>query len=421
MPTFRCLAPARSFTFPLPPTRKPARTSRALELRARGAALGALALLLAALAATAAGAATLAVAAGAVAVANNGVCSLREAIHNANDDAQVDNTDCPAGSGADTIQLAAASTYALPDADPVDASNGLPTITSTIVLAGNGATIERSGGLTCFLDGALQIGEFRLLRSSGDLTLEHLTLRNGCIDGDGGSGYGGALYAGGTLTLDGVVVDGNRSAEGSGGLATVAGGLVSIVASTFSNNFANGAAGAIGNGEGVSMTITGSTITGNSAGAGGAGGIGNFGTLTVFNSTVVGNTAQGAGGGIRNGSGTLELDAVTISSNKTIVALGGGGLSNSGTLTVKNSIVAGNFEGGDCASVAPGTFTALGQNLDEDGTCAALDAAHFTRVTATQLALAPPSFSPGAGALAPLYGSVAVSYTHLTLPTSDLV
>ncbi len=37
--------------------------------------------------------------------ANNGLCTLREAIANANTDSQAGSTDCAAGSGADTINF----------------------------------------------------------------------------------------------------------------------------------------------------------------------------------------------------------------------------------------------------------------------------------------------------------------------------
>ena len=70
---------------------------------------------------------------GAVIVAADGLCSLREAIHNANDDAQVDNDDCPAGSlEADDIELAPGSLYVLPDADALNHDTGLPIIEPTI-------------------------------------------------------------------------------------------------------------------------------------------------------------------------------------------------------------------------------------------------------------------------------------------------
>jgi hypothetical protein len=359
-----------------------------------------------------AAAATLNVAAGAVAVANNGICSLREAIHNANADAQVDNSDCPAGSGTDTLQLAAGSTYTLTDADPVSTQDGLPAITSTLVINGAGASIERSSGLTCFLDGAQQVGEFRLLSipNGGDATLNNLSLRNGCADGASGQVSGAGIRSFGRLTLTQVLFEGNRSASTGGGLAASFNNPVSITSSTFSNNFAAESAGAIISNLEVAMTVSGSTITGNSAGGGEAGGILNRGTLTLVNSTVIGNTALDVGGGgiSNDATGTLRLDAVTISANKTAVATGGGGVRNLGALTVKNSIIAGNFEGGDCTGAAPGTFTALGKNLDSDGSCVALDSVRFSRVTAAQMALAPASFSAGGRTLAPLFGSVAV-------------
>ena len=49
----------------------------------------------------------------------------------------------------------------------------------------------------------------------------------------------------------------------------------------------------------------------------------------------------------------------------------GGGINNLGTLTrltIKNAIVANSASGGDC-NVQGGTFTAVGANLDTDGTC----------------------------------------------------
>ena len=62
------------------------------------------------------------------AVAADGQCSLIEAIINANADAAT-HADCPAGSGADTIELANSATYTL---DQVNVSsygpNGLPII-----------------------------------------------------------------------------------------------------------------------------------------------------------------------------------------------------------------------------------------------------------------------------------------------------
>jgi hypothetical protein len=128
-------------------------------------------------------AATINVAAGEVAVSDNGVCSLREAIINANDGAQT-HDDCEAGSaGADTINLAAGSTYTLTDKDPdggPDGLTGLPSITSQITINGNGATIQRDPSYACPEDDGSS--DFRIFHvgSGGNLTLNDLTVSNGC-------------------------------------------------------------------------------------------------------------------------------------------------------------------------------------------------------------------------------------------------
>ncbi len=79
------------------------------------------------------------------------------------------------------------------------------------------------------------------------------------------------------------------------------------------------------------------------------GGILNSGTLTLKNSTVSGNTAHpsqdGSGGGIYN-RGTLTLKNSTVSENS---VAWGGGIANDGILTLENSTVSGNsaeYDGG---------------------------------------------------------------------------
>jgi hypothetical protein len=91
------------------------------------------------------------------------------------------------------------------------------------------------------------------------------------------------------------------------------------------------------------VTISGLLITQGNASGNSGGGISNSGTLTLKNSTISGNTA-GFGGGIAN-FGTLTLNNSTVSGN---TAGGrnfssGGGIENSfGTLTLNNSTVSGN-------------------------------------------------------------------------------
>jgi hypothetical protein len=93
------------------------------------------------------------------------------------------------------------------------------------------------------------------------------------------------------------------------------------------------------------ITITGGNQTGHLSGGGG--GVRNSGDLTLSNCIVSGNYGEPKGGGISNDSGaTLEVTRCTIAGNTTYHAgdtgLGGGGIYSAGTLTVTDSTVSGN-------------------------------------------------------------------------------
>ena len=109
-------------------------------------------------------------------------CTLRDAITSANTDTATGG--CPAGSGADIINLAAGGTYTLTTEDndePLgDGPNGLPPVTSQITINGNGATIQRDPSYACPVDDGSS--DFRIFHvdNPGDLTLNDLTVSNGC-------------------------------------------------------------------------------------------------------------------------------------------------------------------------------------------------------------------------------------------------
>jgi len=119
----------------------------------------------------------------------------------------------------------------------------------------------------------------------------------------------------------------------------------------------------------VTASISGLTIAGGNAGSGSGGGIDNSGTLTVSGSTFTGNSAFFGGGGIFN-SGTATVSGSTFTSNSAIDG-DGGGIYNGGTatVTVSDSTFTGNsafFGGGGgidnygTATVSDSTFTGNG-------------------------------------------------------------
>jgi hypothetical protein len=110
----------------------------------------------------------------------------------------------------------------------------------------------------------------------------------------------------------------------------------------------------------AAVTLSGLTVQHGDATLGG--GIHNSGTLTLNNSTVTQNQAKGVassgGGGIYN-SGILTINNSTISGNRSWASryrpLGGGGILNvGGILTIKNSTISGNNAHGFSGFVAEG-------------------------------------------------------------------
>jgi len=83
-------------------------------------------------------------------IRNDQLCSLSEAIINANNDDST-HTDCLAGSGVDVIVLPVSSTQLLAAAEnSIYGPTGLPVITSTITIEGNGSTIARDSAAPAF-------------------------------------------------------------------------------------------------------------------------------------------------------------------------------------------------------------------------------------------------------------------------------
>lgn len=255
-----------------------------------------------------------------------GACNLVDAINAANSDSAAGG--CPAGSGADVIDLRRTVTLTTGYGG---GPTGLPDITSVVAIVGNNNTIQR----------AASAPSFRLLtvRDGGHLTLQNLTLRGG----DGGEfGGGGVLTLGGTLTLIRCRVEENQAIRGGGIFGTFDGDAMPRI------------------------SLSESTVTDNAAASDG-GGVGLFlGFLTVTKSTIAGNTAQGFGGGIYSESSHPHLTDSTVTGN---TAHWGGGIASQSLtthntadpndLTLTNSTVAENAatESGGGVYLAVSNFT----------------------------------------------------------------
>ena len=204
--------------------------------------------------------------------------------------------------------------------------------------------------------------------------------------GGGQGGSGGGIYNVGTLTIDIMTIDSNTAGQdglpgngGAGGAGGV-GGTGSPSGSDGSAGFAGttgdsgspGDCGGLCNETSGIVTLRNSTINGNHGWFGG--GILNSGSLTVVNSTVSQNDASGPlssgwGGAILN-AGTSTLTNTTIAEN--IASEVTGGISSSGSMEMRNSIISKNLtrEVGfsvNCSLLSP--ITTLGHNLDGDGSC----------------------------------------------------
>jgi hypothetical protein len=225
----------------------------------------------------------------------------------------------------------------------------------------NGVTITKGNGTGTTNSGS----------GGGILNFGTLTLTNSIVSGNmatNGSG-GGGIFVNGTLTLTNSIVSGNMATNDGGGIFNIQ-GTTTLTNSTVSGNAASFKGGGINNGS--TLNLTGSTVSGNTASFNG-GGIfnGSEGTTTLTNSTVSGNTATNDGGGIFNDQSfvtiTLNLTSVTVTQNKSTNAsctTCAGGISNSDTANLKNTIVAGNTVANTSSSPDFGGGVAAGSSFN---------------------------------------------------------
>src|SRR5215213_4297659 len=143
--------------------------------------------------------------------ANNGACTLREALMNANGANQSGSTDCAAGGTAtNTI------TFSLP-AGPqtITLTGALPDITRSLTITGPGAgllTVTRPPGV--YNNSATWYRIFTIPIGGLNIAISGLTVSNGYLNGIGGSGGGIRSYS--YLTLTNCAITNNTSLSGGG-------------------------------------------------------------------------------------------------------------------------------------------------------------------------------------------------------------
>ncbi|MEW5876699.1 MAG: IPTL-CTERM sorting domain-containing protein [Acidobacteriota bacterium] len=268
------------------------------------------------------------------AIANDGQCSLREAIQEANNGADTDCAGLPSP-GDDTIVFTVSGTITLSSTLPniLDAAT-----VGALTIDGSGQSVTISGDSDG--DG---FGNVRVMyvNSGGNLTLQNLTIAYGYVTNV--TGYGAGIYnaAGATLTVINCTFSKNWASNSfGGGIYNAAGGTLTVTNSVFRENSAFWGGGMYNSG---TTNVTTTTFWLNSAAAFGGGIENDGGTLSITNCTFDNNSANNYGGGIENKSGgTLNVTNSTFNQNS--AGNGGGGINGagSGTMTVINSTLAFN-------------------------------------------------------------------------------
>jgi CSLREA domain-containing protein len=284
-----------------------------------------------------------------------GNCSLRQAIQAANTDVAVGA--CPAGSGADTIQLSAGTyTLSLPNSGgdennnqsgDLDILNSLTIkgvdvntthITTTVALdrvmqIPTGSTVTLIG-LSISNGHSGQNGG--AIDNSGTLTLDEVVIKANFADGNGGG-----IYNDGVLMIFGGIV-GNNAASGNGGGIDNNGGTLTTKGAILNNNVAGGSGGAISNN--ATLVIDHIWMHDNTASGNSGGDIYNSGAASIINSFIHNGIAAQNGGNIYSGDGS-GLSSLTISSTTLLRGLAGangGGVFNDGALNLTNVTIAEN-------------------------------------------------------------------------------
>ena len=214
-----------------------------------------------------------------------------------------------------------------------------------------GAIYNYAGTLTirssAFSDNLTRYGG-AILNNEGTLTISDSSFSRNSAE------YGGAIRNWeGTLSIANSTISDNLANRGAGAIDND--GELSISDSSFSRNSADDAGGAIGNGTDGELSMVNSAFSGNSANWGGA--IYNWGALSISSSTFSGNSADEYVGAIYNDEGTLSITNSIIAGNGSACYS-----SNSLRLNIRNFI-----QDGSCSPALRGDPKLGALVVPEDG------------------------------------------------------
>ena len=243
----------------------------------------------------------------------DGLCGLREAITNANNDLAT-YPDCAVGSGADTINISGAITLSL----------GELLITSAMTI--HGGSVKAAS--------APAVATWRVyeVSPSGNLTLDATEALNGRCNGlcSTASDQGGAIYVnGGSLTLTNSQI--RDSSAGEGGGIYNNGGQVNFSNAVIWANTAEMSGGGIYS-NGGSLSMSGGEISRNQAATAGNAGDGggmynNHAAVNLTNNVDFDQNTAVAGGGMYNDEGVVTMIGGHFLNNN---AQYGGAVANTG-------------------------------------------------------------------------------------------
>jgi hypothetical protein len=169
--------------------------------------------------------------------------------------------------------------------------------------------------------------------------------------GPGYTGKLFTVPSGGSLVLGGgrnrgrgtLVLDGESAATADPLIEVIGGSLTLNSGAELRNNDRPGANGGGVAVDGGTFTMTGGTVSGNKANNGGGVHVTGGGAFTMTGGTISGNTASNDGGGASVDHGTFTMYGGNITGNTVTVYSAGGLALNAGTFTIYGGSISGNI------------------------------------------------------------------------------